>query len=98
MVKTSIRDDNSQENDGNVMTGCKFLDDKHLCGCSSSVGIYFKSTKAEEIFLENRGITGDELTSELDVSVGSSFDMIKLSHCNTAKFALNGYPVPNKLN
>ena len=33
------RDDNSQENDRNVMTPCKFMDDKHPCGRPSSVVI-----------------------------------------------------------
>ena len=58
------------------MTPCKFLDDKRRCGCSSSEVIHWKSTKPE-IFLENWGITVEELASELDVSVSTTFGIIK---------------------
>ena len=63
------------------MPPCKFLDDKPRCGRPYSVVNYWKSTEAdEEVFLENRVITVEELASELDVSVGSAF--VFKSHCN----------------
>jgi len=38
--------------------------------------------KSRKIFLENQGITVQELASELDVSVGSAFGIIKsLQYC-----------------
>ena len=64
----------------------------------SSVLILWKSTKAEEIFLENQGITVEKLASELDVIVGSALSSLKSSHYNTAKFELNRFPVQMKLN
>ena len=57
----------------------------------SSVVNHWKSTEADGIYLENHRITVDELASELTISVGSAFI---ISHFNTAKFALNGYPAP----
>ena len=66
----------SQENDTNVMTPFKSLDDKPRCGHPSSV-VHLKSTEVEEIILENQGITVKELASELDASVGSAFIIIK---------------------
>ena len=59
------------------ITACNFLNDKHRCSCLSSVVIHWKSTKAEGIFLENRGITVEKLSSELCLSVGSAFGLIK---------------------
>ena len=41
---------------------------------------HWKSTEAEEIFLENRGITDEELASELDVSVDRACVIIKSMH------------------
>ena len=67
-----LRDDNSQENGSNVMTPCKFLD-KLRSGRPSSLEL----TNAEEIFIENRGITVQKLASELDVSVGRACGIIK---------------------
>ena len=44
--------------------------------------LFMKSAKSEEIFLENRGITVEELALELDSSVGSAFGIIKsLQYC-----------------
>ena len=51
-----LKDDNSHANDGNVTTRCKFLGDKPHYGRSVAVINHSKSTEAEDIFLENRGI------------------------------------------
>ena len=79
-----LSDDNSQENDGNFMTPCKFLD-KPCSGRPSSVVNHWKSTEAGGIFIENRGITVEELASELDVCVGTACGMIKSLQHHKAK-------------